>query len=164
MRCPNCGARMKIKYGVCPKCHTKLSDIKEASFNLVKKARKEYEPEKVVYTTVFPKDLSYKKTLLLCIFTGLFGGHSYFVQRYFKAIMQTCMFSIFLLLSIPSAYLLKYNSVGFLTPIMEFLIQTNLFIIPCVLGAVAVILWVLDIIKLITRRFEVPVVMPENKK
>ena len=164
MRCPNCGAKIKLKFGICPKCQTKISEIKEASFSLVRKARKEYEPEKVVYTTIFPKDLSFKNTLLMCIFLGWAGGHSYYVQRYFKAIMQSVLSAIFLFLVMPCACFLKYGSAGFLNPLAIFLLSTNLIVIPSICGAVAVMLWFLDLIKLLTRRFEVPVVMPEKEK
>ena len=164
MRCPNCGAKMKVKFGICPKCQTKLSDIKEASFNLVKKVRKEYEPERVVYTTIFPKDLSFKKTLLLCVFFGWMGAHLYFVARYFKAIMLSVMTGIFLFTIIPVASMLKLGSAGFLTGYANFMLSTNLIVLPCALGAIAVIMWAFDIIKLSTRHFDVPVVMPEKKK
>ena len=164
MRCPNCGARIKLKYGICPTCHTKVSDIKEASFSLVRKMRKEYQPERVVYTTIFPKDLSFKSTLLFCIFLGWAGGHAYYVQRYFKASMHTLLSLMFLFFMVPCAWLLKYGTAGFLTPMAAFLLQTNLIILPSVCGAIAVIIWFSDIVKLLTRHFEVPVVMPEKKK
>lgn len=164
MRCPNCGARLKLRLGICPKCKTKLKEIEEASFCLVKKARKEYEPEKVVYTTVFPKDLSFKNTLLYCIFLGWIGGHLYYVQRYFKAIMQSVLMGLFLFFSIPAAVMMETGSAGFLTPLTSFMVTTNFYVIPCVFGAIAVIMWAFDLIKLLTRHFPVPVVMPEKKK
>lgn len=163
MRCPNCGARIKLKYGICPKCQTKVTDIKEASFSLVKKMRKEYQPERVVYTTIFPKDLSYMKTLLLCIFLGWTGAHAYYVQRYFKASMQTLLTVLFLFFVIPCAYFVKFGTAGFLTPLTIFMIRTNFIIIPCICGAIAFIMWITDIIRLLTKHFEVPVVMPEKK-
>lgn len=164
MRCPNCGAKIKLRYGICPKCQTKISEIKEASFSLVRKARKEYEPEKVVYTTIFPKDLSYKNTLLLCIFLGWAGGHAYYVQRYFKASMHTLLSVIFLFFVLPCAFLLQYGTAGLFDPLAIFLLKTNLIILPSACGAAAVVMWMTDLIRLVTRRFEVPVVMPEKKK
>lgn len=164
MLCPNCGARIKLKFGVCPKCHTKLSEIKEASFSLVRKARREYEPDKVVYTTIFPKDLSFKNTLLFCIFLGWMGGHAYYVQRYFKASMHSLLSFLFLFFLIPAACLLKLGTAGVLTQMAVFMLQTNLIVLPSVCGAAAVIMWITDIVKLLTRRFNVPVVMPEKKK
>lgn len=164
MRCPNCLSRMKFHGEICPKCGTKLKDIKQASFQMVKKVRKEYQPELVVYTTVFPKDLSFSNTLLFCIFLGWCGGHLYYVQRYFKAILQTVFMGLFLFIIFPIGIYLDHGDVGFLTSFISFMVSSQLYILPSALGALAVIMWVLDFIKILTKHFPVPVVMPEKEK
>ena len=164
MLCPNCGARIKLKSDMCVKCGTKLCDIKDASFQMVKKVRKEYQPDLIVYSTAFPKDLSYKKTLLFCIFLGWMGGHLYYTQRYFKAIMLSVLSGIFLICIFPIPFYVEYGSVGFLTPLTSFLVNSQLYLLPSALGAITIILWVFDFIKILTRHFPVPVVLPEKKK
>lgn len=164
MRCPNCGAKIRKGNDRCLKCGTKLEQIEGASHKKVSTARKEYQPELVVYTTVFPVDLSYKHTLIYSIFFGWFGGHLYFVKRYFKAIMMSVMSVIFLICGFPIGVFLKTGDAGIFNPLVSFLMTGDIYIIPCVLGAIGVIMWVVDIIKIITRTFPVPVVLAENKK
>lgn len=164
MRCPNCSARMRKDFNQCIKCGTKIEDIKKASHLLALKARKEYQPDLVVYSTIFPSDLSYKKTLLLCIFLGWFGMHCYFVHRYFKAILLSCFSAVFLIFAVPLGSFLQTGDAGFLTDFMATLVGTGLYVFPCTLGAIAVLMWAFDILELCFKNFPVPVVLPEPEK
>ncbi len=162
MRCPNCGGRIRRGNDRCLKCGTKVDDIKKASHQLAIKARKEYEPDKVVFSTVFPKDLSYKTTLVLCIIFGWMGLHCYYVKRNFKAILLSCFTAAFMIFIIPFGIFMQTGEIGFLTNFMRSLLASGLYIIPCVLGALCVIVWVLDFFALCFKNFSVPVVMPEK--
>ena len=124
MRCPNCGARMNKQAGVCLKCGTKLSQIQTASHQAVKQARAEYEPEKVVYTTMWPKDLSCRNTLLFCIFLGLFGAHYFYVKRPIPGTIFCVGWSIFLLFYIIAASL-TYGKEGILHGAKCLLLQND---------------------------------------
>ncbi|GEM_PF-2226904 len=164
MRCPKCGARIPRESPICFKCGTRLTQVREASFLAVKEAKRTYQPEKIVYSTVFPKDLSYKNTLLMCIFLGYFGGHYFYTQRYPSAFFYlicsiyflTCMivpgaicgFSVEFPIAIQSVYT---------TPLLN-----AIFVMSCVCGAIILALWVKDIFALIFKRFKVPVVLKEK--
>lgn len=161
MRCPKCGANIKKYQDRCPKCLTKIKQIENASFNQVKTAKAEFQPEKVVYSTVFPKDLSWKNTLLLCIFLGWMGAHYYYVKRYFKAICLSVMMFTFLLFNLPMVYLLEYGSAWIFTDFAIWVSTSNAYIISSVIGALAVIMWLCDILLLCFKRFKVPVVLEE---
>lgn len=164
MRCPKCGAKIKKGSNICIKCGTKMEEITNASHSQVKKAKQEYQPELVVYSTYFPKDLSYKRTLLLCIFLGYFGAHLYYVKRYFKAIAMTVMMAAFLLCAVPVGFFMQYGDASFFNPLVTFLMTTGLYVIPSALGAICMVMWVMDLIKIITKNFPVPVVLAEKDK
>ena len=139
-----------------------MQQIKEASHKKVSVVRKEYQPELVVYTTVFPHDLSYKKTLLFGIFFGWFGGHLYYVKRYFKAILMTLMAVFFLICGYPVAFFLQTGDAWIFNPLVKFLMTGNIYTIPCAIGAINFIMWIIDIIRIVTRTFNVPVVLAEK--
>ncbi len=164
MRCPSCGTKIRRGNSQCLKCGTKIKQIQNASHKMVSKVRKEYQPELVVYTTCFPPDLSYKKTLLYCIFFGWFGGHLYFVKRYAKAIVMTIMAVIFLVCGFPVGIFLQSGDAGIFNPLVALLLTSNVYAIPCAIGALNFIMWILDIIKIITKTFSVPVVLAEDEK
>lgn len=158
MRCPTCGARMKKDAGICIKCGTKLEQIKKASHQAVAKARAEYEPEKVVLSSYFPSDLNYTKTLLFCIFLGLFGAHYFYVKRPIPGIIYAVCWSAFLIfyiiagiLTVEQGEFVSFSSYGL--QVLQFFIS--------VAGALVVIFWVGDIIKLALKRFKVPVVLQD---
>lgn len=160
MRCPKCGARIPRGSNVCFKCGTNTRQIKEASHQAVKEARANYDYDKIVLTTAFPSDLSYVKTLLMCIFLGLFGGHYFYVKRNIPGIIYLVITLVFL------AFILIPGFVtGFAEGTMP--IYTNpflnfLFIVSCMAEAVIVVFWITDIIKVATKHFNVPVVLKEK--
>ena len=130
-----------------------INSIKEELFNL--------NPEKIIYSSFFPYDISYKKTLLLCVFLGWMGAHCYFVKRYFKAISMSVMMFIFLLTIISMVTVLEKVET-FLAPLGSWLLISGNYIIPCVMGALCVIMWISDIIKISFKKFKVPVVLQEK--
>lgn len=162
MRCPNCGAKFQKSANICLKCGTKLSQIQNASNVDAVKARQEYQPEKVVYSTVWPKDLNYKKTLLLAIFLGLFGAHRYYTKNHIPAIIMSICSGLFIVYFGVLGIIFKGYSielVGALTADQTFSMFTGLI---AMVGAVMLILWVWDIIKICTKRFKVPVVLADR--
>ena len=156
MRCPNCGARMNRGSNVCFKCGTKLSQIQEASHKAVKQARAEFEPEKVVYTTCWANDLNHTKTLLFCIFLGLFGAHYFYVKRPVPGIIFAVCWSLFILFYAVSYFVLgpqngypSYDSYG----------MQMLSVFVAIMGALVFIYWIADIFKIAFKKFKVPVVL-----
>jgi len=164
MRCPNCGAKIRKGDDRCLKCGTKVEQIKEASNARVRQVRKEYQPELVVYTTVFPKDLSYKKALLWCIFFGWLGAHCYYVKRYIKGVVLSVMSAIFLICSLPMGIFWQTGDAGIFNPMVSLLLSSEIYVIPSTIGALAVIMWVIDFVRILTHNFSIPVVLAENKK
>ncbi|MBQ7977136.1 MAG: TM2 domain-containing protein [Clostridia bacterium] len=155
MRCPVCGARMKKDVNLCVKCGTKLEDIKKASHQAVSKARAEFEPEKVVLSSYFPSDLNYVKTLLLCIFLGTFGAHYFYVKRPIPGIICAVGWSIFLLFYIICSFIFgpseTFTFSSYNLQVIQFFVS--------IIGALVFLYWIVDIIRIATKRFKVPVVI-----
>lgn len=160
MRCPKCGARFPRGSHICFKCGTKAKQIQEASFKAVKQAKKDYEYDKIVLSTTFPKDLNYKTTLLLTIFTGFFGGHMYYVRRPIWGIVYSICFLFMLTFIIMSGLNTGFDAsrpIHFDSEILNIL-----FVLSCIFGALMLYFWIADIFKVATKRFKVPVVLKEK--
>lgn len=155
MRCPNCGAKFPKNANVCLHCGTEMNQLVTASNKAVSKAKKEYQPELIVYSSIFPSDLSYKKTLLLCIFLGLFGVHRYYTKQYISAILMTVFWSITLIFSA----ILGLFWGGYLTLNMDLYLFESITSFVSIGGVVVLIRWIYDIVLLALKKYKVPVIL-----
>ena len=155
MRCPNCGAKFPKNANVCLHCGTEMNQLVTASNKAVSKAKKEYQPELIVYSSIFPSDLSYKNTLLLCIFLGLFGAHRYYTKQYISAILMTVFWSITLIFSA----ILGLFWGGYLTLNMDLYLFESITSFVSIGGVVVLIRWIYDIVLLALKKDKVPVIL-----
>lgn len=155
MRCPNCGAKFPKNANVCLHCGTEMNQLVTASNKAVSKAKKEYQPELIVYSSIFPSDLSYKNTLLLCIFLGLFGAHRYYTKQYISAILMTVFWSITLIFSA----ILGLFWGGYLTLNMDLYLFESITSFVSIGGVVVLIRWIYDIVLLALKKYKVPVIL-----
>ena len=163
MRCPNCGAKFPKNANICIHCGTEMSQLETASNQAVIKARKEYQPELVVYSSIFPSDLSYKKTLLLCIFLGFFGAHRYYTKQKLSAILMTiasialCIVSA--ILGMQWGGYLDITSLGITIAVFN-----NIINIVALIGAISIVVWAFDLLFLILKKYKVPVVLGKKEQ
>ena len=150
MICPVCYNKIKEPSTICATCGFNVNDLKSASNKEVKLARAEGRYDDVIYTSEFPSDLDYKKTLIKAIFGGWFGLHNFYVNKTFKGWFNLISF----FLSFISATLVfseiianEYMSIVFYT--------TFLF-------AITLIMWTMDLVNLALKGFKVPVVLKKN--
>lgn len=155
MRCPNCGAKFPKNANVCLHCGTEMNQLVTASNKAVSKAKKEYQPELIVYSSIFPSDLSYKNTLLLCIFLGLFGAHRYYTKQYISAILMTVFWSITLIFSA----ILGLFWGGYLTLNMDLYLFESITSFVSIGGVIVLIRWIYDIVLLALKKYKVPVIL-----
>ena len=158
MRCPNCGAKFPKNANVCLHCGTEMNQLVTASNKAVSKAKKEYQPELIVYSSIFPSDLSYKNTLLLCIFLGLFGAHRYYTKQYISAILMTVFWSITLIFSA----ILGLFWGGYLTLNMDLYLFESITSFVSIGGVVVLIRWIYDIVLLALKKYKVPVILSKK--
>ena len=89
MNCPKCYGKIDKVSNRCKSCGFNMRELNGATHKDVKRAKKEGFCDDVLYTTTLPVDISKKKLLLLCIFLGLFGGHSYYTGKWVKGLFST---------------------------------------------------------------------------
>lgn len=89
MNCPKCYGKIDKVSNRCKSCGFNMRELNGATHKDVKRAKKEGFGDDVLYTTTLPADISKKKLLLLCIFLGLFGGHSYYTGKWIKGLFST---------------------------------------------------------------------------
>ena len=150
--CPHCMSRMDRRSGVCTRCGFRESSLEGATNALAKKAKQNFREDEVVKTKKLPPDVSYKKLLLLALFTGFVGGHLYYVGRYKKAIMYSIGFALFI--------------ISFTLFIKEIYIENALIsmamLFARIYAGLYVIDWFFEMGRVIFRRFKVPVLAPEK--
>ncbi len=150
--CPHCMSKMDRKSGVCTRCGFRESSLDGATNALAKKAKQNFREDEVVKVKKLPPDVSYKKLLLLALFTGFVGGHLYYVGRYKKAIFYSVCFALFII----SFYL-------FIKEIyIENALLSMIMLFVRLISAVYVVDWFFEMGRVIFRRFKVPVLAPEK--
>ncbi len=163
MRCPNCGAKFPKNANICIHCGTEMAQLETASNQAVTKARKEYQPELVVYSSIFPSDLSYKKTLLLCIFLGFFGAHRYYTKQKLSAILMTiASVALCIVSTILGMYwggYLDVNAYGISLTALNSIVS-----LVSICGAISIIRWAFDIVFLALKKYKVPVVLGKKEE
>ena len=146
--CPICYERLDVVTGTCRFCGFNQNDLYDTSNALVPKMKK-LDPTTIVETNIIPDDVNKKKLVLLTIFVGLFGAHMFYIHKKKTAIFYLVS-TILMLICIPFEVELLP---------MPFLHPEQLSTIGSVPFTLTVIFWLGDIIKLIFKKFKLPVVL-----
>ncbi len=77
--CPRCGNKCLLAQEKCDDCGLLFSRLQYASNKAAKRKIAHFDSDFVIYTKDYPSDLKWWKVLLMTIFTGLFGGHYYYL-------------------------------------------------------------------------------------
>lgn len=141
-KCPRCEEKHLEQAVACSYCGLVFSRMELATNAAAKKIIKLGKKDKVVYVKKVPKDLKKWKLVLLTIFTGLFGGHYFYVGRYAKAVTFSILGCFFL-----TGAILSINSLSKGGAVYFFGIITGFLSIG----------WLMDIIDVIFNRFKIPV-------
>lgn len=148
-KCPRCGNRCLIAQDTCEECGLIFSRLQYASNRAAKKKLAHFDSDFVIFTNQYPADVKWWKVLLLVIFTGLFGGHYYYVGRFWKGALMTAGFVYLVFCTIFNAQLVNaLQTYGAYLPI-------------AVLG----LSWLVSITFVATKKFKVPIIvdMPEGE-
>ena len=150
MNCPKCDTRIKKDMPVCPKCGFRVEELENVSNIQARKAlnsNKILEREKVFYVFKVPKDLVRKDLILFTILTGLIGGHNFYVGRILLGVSKVISLALGIMLSI----------IIYRTGNMSFYSITGLLI------AYPLIAWIYDVVRVLIKRYPIPVVIDETK-
>ena len=128
-----------------------MKQLEDASNKEAKKAKHTIYKDDILYTTNIPYDISKKKLLLLVIFLGLFGAHDFYVGKFWQGLYQCVVVSIsFILLTIQFV----------MNTITQNWVQIALDCFA-VFAGFAMIIWIVDIVKVGLERFKIPVYKKE---
>lgn len=148
MICPKCYGSVDKHTKRCKSCGFNMNSINGATHKAVKQAKKEGFGEDVIYTNNLPDDISRKKLILLTCFLGIFGGHSYYCGKLFKAIYSTVISTIMIVFSI-----LRLSNV--LT--LDVAVLNWSFSIITFLMGVNLVMFIVDLVKILTKKYKVSV-------
>lgn len=154
--CPRCKTKERLQNPKCRNCGLIFDRLKNVTNRAGIKALKNKEYNKVLYMTTLPKDVSWLKLFLTCLFFGWLGVHFYKVGRqkwfffdiiaFFFAIVYATVLTFF---NVTMADL-SANYLGFFLQLLSF---------PF---AFSIIIWVGSLIQILTKTFKVPVAIDEE--
>lgn len=154
LNCPICG--FKIINDQCYYCNITSDQITGASNIAAKEKIKKGDRQGVYYSSYLPHDVNRKK-LLTYTLLGLFGIDDFYLGKRGKGLFHLMPIILLLFLQTVVAFSNVYKwgistGIGFLIPFVALLVVIGLLI------------WARDIVKFITKKTKVPVVLAESKK
>lgn len=154
MNCPKCYGKIDKVSNRCKSCGFNMRELNGATHKDVRRARKEGFGEDVLYTSILPDDIKKKKLLLLCIFLGLFGGHSYYAGKLVKGLYSTIVtIGLIVISSLHVAYVDIQNLMG----IAGAWILSSLYL----LMGFNLIMFITDLVAIISNKYKVSVYKDE---
>ncbi len=141
-----------MKYNACPYCKVTREQVENASNKKVMAARKEGKKNEIYFSSTLPKDVNRMTLMWLTLFLGWAGAGSFYVKRNFRGcffITSICLGIIF--------YVIKATTAVNLGNVFEFFYELAFYLL-----AFVVILWVWDMIAILTKSYKVPVVLGDK--
>lgn len=142
--CPRCGLQYMEGLVSCPDCGLIFSRLDIATNTDAKKKIRRFDFDYIIKTNKLPSDVSFLRLLLYSIFFGFFGGHCFYVGRYFRGTLLLANFIFLLCLTIFNS---SIASVG----------DGSLLGICSTICGFILLIWFWDIIMIATKRFKVPI-------
>lgn len=150
--CPRCKTKCLVNQPRCPECRLIFSRLTNLSNKEAKKALRRGEKIKVVYVKEMPADIVKWKVFLMCLVTGIFGGHSYYTGRYKRAIFISCAMIFSLGVMGLNASPLTYGTVWY----------DVLFYTFAPFGACILLFWGFDLFFILFERYKYPASIPAH--
>lgn len=142
--CPRCGIKSLSSSESCPECGLVFSRLDIATNKDAKRKIKRRDKDFIINTSKLPSDVNRVKLILLTIFTGLFGGHCFYVGRYWRG-------GILLLNTIILMLYVIFN------PQLASIDEGRLLAALTTIGGIVMLLWPFDIVWVLIKKFKVPV-------
>jgi len=141
-RCPRCQTKNHYSAFKCTECGLIFSRVQNGSNKLAKQLILAKKKDETVCAPGYPKDVSKKKFLLLCIFAGIFGAHNFYVGRFVKAFLQLIVGILSIVAVAISGNTQLYNTI---------------FSFVSVPIGVFVVIWACDIWNGVFNKYKIPV-------
>ena len=142
--CPRCGLKSLTTSESCPECGLVFSRLEIATNKDAKKKIARHDKDFIIWTNKLPSDISRLKLLLLTIFTGVFGGHCFYVGRYWRGGLLLLNFVALVMFVVFNAQLIAFDEGKLLASLTT------------ISGLIALV-WVFDVVWVILKRFKVPI-------
>ena len=149
--CPRCGLKSPQGTHACEDCGLVFERLAFASNKDAKRKIKRGDREYIIRTRKLPNDVKWWKLILLVLFTGLMGGHNYYVGRYLRGAIFSILFVITMLCVVFNSYIVTYY-------------QAWLELIGAILIGPFAIVWLWDITMVLLKKFKVPVAIDLEKQ
>jgi len=149
--CPSCGMRMIESTPTCEECGLVFERLNFATNKDAKRKIKRGYRDYIIRTRKLPSDVKYWKLLLLVIFTGLMGGHNYYVGRYLRGSIFSILFVITILCCVLNSWIMAYYP------------QWMELIGALVIGPFGLV-WLYDVTLVIIKKFRVPIAIDLEKQ
>jgi len=144
-KCPRCSKKVPKEIVVCPICMLNYQKFETATNSEAKQAMQEGETDRVLMRTGCPCDVPKWKLVLLVTFLGFLGAHYYYVGRNKMGLFFTCFFAVGLINAVVQQFFRVFN------------FWTELLYLLALIWGVVVVLWLVDICKVLFNRFKIPV-------
>ena len=142
--CPRCGLRCYEGIETCPDCGLVFSRLEIATNKDAKQKMRRHDHDFIIMTSKLPSDVSRAKLILYTIFFGVFGGHCFYVGRYWRgATFLTTFIAMFLLVVFNSSLAAIGNG-------------SLLGVLSTILGLI-MLMWPWDIFMVVLKKFKVPI-------
>lgn len=142
-KCPRCGNKCLRQQETCEECGLIFARLQYASNKAAKKKIRHFDKDFVIYTNQFPSDVSWWKLILLAFFTGLVGGHYYYVGKYWKGALMSLGFTYLIFCTVFNAQMVAY-------------LEATFAYLPIgILG----FSWLASIVYVACKKFKVPVIV-----
>ena len=147
-KCPRCGNKCLADQTKCEECDLLFSRLEFCSNKAAKKKLLHFDRDFIIYTKDLPKDVKWWKLCVLTVFTGLFGGHYYYVGKFIKGLLMSLMmvYSILCTIFNPQISALSVSNSS-----IETLIYAPM--------GVFALSWIVSLVFVLSRKFKVPVIV-----
>ncbi len=151
-KCPRCGCKALLNQYKCPECGLVFSKLDMATNKAAAERYKKHERNKIIMIRKTPPDLKRWKLILYTVLFGLFGGQYFYTRRWWWGIFYLLGFALLFSLVYFNGYLMS-------TEWGETLVNVGAVFV----GAYG-ICWMLDIVRVCTYKFKIPVSLPSENK
>ncbi len=142
--CPRCGLKCLKGIDSCPECKFVFSRLEIATNKDAKRKIMRHDKDFIVYTNKLPSDVSFIKLLLFTMFLGLFGGHCFYVGRYWRGGLLLLNSVVLVCCAVFNEFLFKIDDGRFIA------------MIATICGLIMLV-WAYDLVTVAMKKFKVPV-------
>lgn len=142
--CPRCGLRCYEGIETCPDCGLVFSRLEIATNKDAKQKMRRHDHDFIIMTSKLPSDVSRTKLILYTIFFGVFGGHCFYVGRYWRGATFLTTFIAMLLMVVFNSSLAAIGNGALLG------------VLSTILGLI-MLMWPWDIFMVVLKKFKVPI-------